>query len=312
VALHDERYRVLVVPPTELIPHATLAKVKRFFDRGGVVVGYGRLPTASGTVGVPSAGIVKLREAIWGGDLKPSTAASNTNAAGGRAYILPEKPDVATLTAALHRDAGVAPVVEVLEGETDGWLHVLHRVKDGRDVFLICNQDHEGAAKDFRLRIATDGHPEIWDAMRNEITSVPVKRGEDGTEFPLTLEPMESVLVVCQPEKRELPVRLTSGTVGGAQVIPVSNTSWSGAPFSGRFELSADVDSATSRVFVEVERPISEPAGRITVNGAEAGGFIGRPYRLDITRHLKPGENTLKVAPFAPTAVRVLVMASEG
>ena len=35
-------------------------------------------------------------------------------------------------------------VVDVLSGENDGWLHVLHRVKDGRDVFFLANQNHTG------------------------------------------------------------------------------------------------------------------------------------------------------------------------
>ena len=31
-----------------------------------------------------------------------------------------------------------------LEGQTDDWLHVLHRQKDERDIFLIANQNHQG------------------------------------------------------------------------------------------------------------------------------------------------------------------------
>jgi len=151
VALHQERYQVLIVPPTDVIPYPTLAKAKAFFDQGGVVVGYGHLPSASGTVGRSSAEIVELREAVWGSKPQPGTTACRTNAAGGRSYFLPEKPDAGDISAALHQDAGIPPVVEVLEGETDNWLHVLHRVKDGNDVFLICNQDHVNDAKTFRL-----------------------------------------------------------------------------------------------------------------------------------------------------------------
>jgi hypothetical protein len=49
--LHQERYKVLIVPPVEVIPYATLAKAKKFFDAGGVVVGYGFLPSKSATLG---------------------------------------------------------------------------------------------------------------------------------------------------------------------------------------------------------------------------------------------------------------------
>ncbi|NIR02281.1 MAG: hypothetical protein GTN78_19140, partial [Gemmatimonadales bacterium] len=54
----------------------------------------------------------------------------------------------------LAEDAGIRPTLEVIEGDTNGWLHVLHRVKSGRDVFFVCNQDHEGELKRFRFRAA--------------------------------------------------------------------------------------------------------------------------------------------------------------
>ena len=43
-----------------------------------------------------------------------------------------------------------------------------------------------------------------------------------------------------------------------------------------------------------------EAAARVTVNGKDAGGFIGRPLRLDVTRLLQPGTNTIRIEPFAP------------
>ncbi|NIR02282.1 MAG: hypothetical protein GTN78_19145, partial [Gemmatimonadales bacterium] len=66
IRLHQERYRILVVPPVEAIPYATLAKVKQFFDAGGVVLAYDFLPSASATLGHTSAQINTLVDAIWG------------------------------------------------------------------------------------------------------------------------------------------------------------------------------------------------------------------------------------------------------
>ena len=142
--------------------------------------------------------------------------------------------------------------------------------------------------------------------MRNEITSLPVTRDGGKVTFPLTLEPMESVLVVCQLQKRDRPVRLNNKLLGTSRVNPVANKAWSGAPFSGEFEIPGDLGD--SRVFVEIEGPTTEPAARVKVNDAWAGGFIGRPYRLDITRHLKAGTNKLKVAPFGPTSVKIRIL----
>ena len=43
------------------------------------------------------------------------------------------------------------------------------------------------------------------------------------------------------------------------------------------------------------------------MNGADAGGVIGRPFRLDVTRHLRPGANEIRIEPFAPKEARLAV-----
>ena len=60
--LRDEHYRVLIVPPVEVVPIATLRKAAQFLDQGGVVVGYGILPSKSATLGSSSADIRALRQ----------------------------------------------------------------------------------------------------------------------------------------------------------------------------------------------------------------------------------------------------------
>jgi hypothetical protein len=221
LALREERYRVLVVPPVETIPCATLEKVKQFYDQGGVVVGYGFLPTQSATLGKTASDIARLREAVWG-DPKPGLTACKTNAAGGRSYLMPEKPSAQDVWQVVAQDAGVRPTLEVLQGETSNWLHALHRVKEGRDLFLIVNQNHQGAARAFRFRFTAQGFPEIWDALRNEITSVPFERKGDSVELDLTLEPLESAVIVFQPEKRPLPARIVTGTTLGPKRIELT------------------------------------------------------------------------------------------
>jgi hypothetical protein len=334
ITLQQERYQVLIIPPTDLITLPLLTKAKTFFDQGGVVVGYGLLPSKSGTVGTPSTEIEKLRSDIWGEDPEPSPIACNRNAAGGRAYFLPEKPDAAMITAALHKDAGIAPVIEVIEGQTDNWLHVLHRVKEGSDVFLVCNQDHIGRAKSFKLRFKADGYPEIWDAMRNEIHSAPFTRDGSHVEIPLKLEPMESVLVVFNKSQRPLPPRLANEAPASATIIlvaggpvppakppkPVINPSptkmltlspVTGNPFEGACNIPSDLDLAKARVILEMHGLSPEEAARVTINGKDAGGFIGRPLRLDVADHLTSGENHIRIEPFAPSSARLLVITGE-
>ena len=505
--LHKESYQVLVVPPVEVIPYATLAKARQFFDQGGIVVGYGFLPARSATLGKTSADIAVLRDAIWG-DAKPGLAACQTNPAGGRAYLLPAKPSVEDIQKALTGDAGLHPTLEVLSGLTGKWLHVLHRVKAGRDVFLVCNQNHLGEARKFRFKIKARGEPEVWDAMRNEVTAVPFKRvAGDVVELELALEPSESAVIVFQEDKRALPPRLDSaaqpvrepvvvvrdatppelivpsapeaeapapkggpafggcawiwfpegnpavaappgtryfrggcvvppgrrvkqarfvGTcdnaftlfvngkkagkssddsegwrdpttidmtkllAAGANVLAIAavnmldkpspagligkfeiafedgapltgsiDAAWKAAdkeqanwnqpsfddkawpaakllgpygcapwgsfveegrgpgrattspvksdPFLGHCDLPANVDLAQARVCLELAGLAPEEAASVTVNGQFAGGFIGRPLRLEVTRFLKAGTNTFRIQPFAPQSAKLIV-----
>ena len=491
--LHQERYKILVVPPVEVIPYAVLAKVKEFYEAGGVVVGYGFLPSKSATLGREAKDIAALRATVWGNSAAPALKRCRANAAGGRSYLLPEKPTAQELQQVLA-DAGIRPTLEVLAGETSGWLHVLHREKAGQDIFLVCNQNHQGAARQFKFRAMATGEPECWDAMRNEVAAIPFQRmGQNTVEFSLSLEPLESVLIVFQPkgqlrspriDANMKPLRkpivvardpnptppepvakklnlqsdlsfagckwvwfpegnpaagVPAGTrffrqtvtipadrkvkqarflltadnsfecyvngkqvgTGGAfnqvfsvdmtnQVQPGLNvlavaatngtdkpnpagligryviefeqgpplegridktwktsrqgkegwtdlkfdtTGWVAAlesvefgkgpwgsfsnrqltlspvaaadPFRGRFAIPADVDKAKCRIFLEMS-DLPDDSAAVTINGEHAGGVIGRPGRLDITRYIKPGENAVVIEPLTPKAVRIL------
>lgn len=77
-------------------------------------------------------------------------------------------------------------------------------------------------------------------------------------------------------------------------------------PFFGTCELPADVDLRHGAHLV-VEGLTPEAAARITVNGKDAGGFIGLPLRLPVASYLKPGINKIKIEPFAPTSARLMV-----
>ena len=78
-------------------------------------------------------------------------------------------------------------------------------------------------------------------------------------------------------------------------------------PFEGTCVLPPDIDLAKSRVYLEFDGLAPEEAASITVNGTHAGGFIGKPFRLDITQHLKAGSNSITIVPFAPKSAKLVV-----
>ena len=408
--LHGERYRALVVPPTEGITFATLEKTLAFFEAGGTVIGYGCLPERSLTLGKTAADIARLREAIWGADARPGKSACRTSAKGGRSYFLAEQPNPSELAATLG-EAGVPPVLRVLSGETGGWVHALRRVdRERRDVLFIANQNTNDAARAFTFHAPdASGAPEVWDAMRGEVTAVPWRKEGDGVSFDLTLEGYESALVRFVKRDAGRPARLTSvsrpvatlpvlpdasadpvvypvapdnaltvspvtGSVfqgvvtvspelladgrnaylvcdmegrhgskdtlrilkatyaaidgagsadvtrlvservrGGARVVPVLPSILGGDPAYGHVKtLTVEYEDDGKRATVSARdgskvtmRAAKENAAAVQVNGEYAGGFIGKPSRVNLTRHLQPGRNTVRVEPFAVEKIRI-------
>ena len=74
-------------------------------------------------------------------------------------------------------------------------------------------------------------------------------------------------------------------------------------PLRGRFVIPADVDVAKCRVCLEMDG-LPDDSATVHLNGGCAGGVIGRPSRLDVTRWLKAGENTVVIEPLAPKSAQ--------
>ncbi len=326
--LREEAYRVLVVPAVEVIPYASLARAREYFEAGGVVVGYGMLPSLSATPGRSAAEIDELVEALWGQVDQPGTAVCRTSQAGGRSYFLPAELDSALLAEVLTVDAGIRPTMEVLAGEPDDLLHVLHRVKQGRDVFFLCNQQHLGPAQRFELRFHAPGVPEIWDPLRGETYSIAHERRPDGTvELALELEPLESLLVVFGDGERARPARCDGSVSHVAEPLVVERlpnppaaprpererSALVGCPWIW-FAGDGDRPPGCSRYFrgslsVDPDRELTTAQIELTadndfvlyVGGEELGRGSGdyegwrRTATLDLTPRLRPGANRLAV-----------------
>lgn len=96
------------------------------------------------------------------------------------------------------------------------------------------------------------------------------------------------------------------GRLGGGRLTlsPVK-----ASPLVGHCDLPADIDLTRSRVYLEMDGLAPEAAARVTVNGHDAGGFLGAPLRLPVTPHLQTGRNDIRIEPFAPPAARLVFYA---
>jgi hypothetical protein len=81
--------------------------------------------------------------------------------------------------------------------------------------------------------------------------------------------------------------------------------------FEGCFSIPDLARTQGSRIYLELDQLAPEAAAHVTLNGRYVGGFIGKPFRLDISHHVRSGTNGLTIAPFSPTSARVVLRPRE-
>ena len=114
--------------------------------------------------------------------------------------------------------------------------------------------------------------------------------------FKSLLQPGKNVLVIAAKKED----RLTSPIVFVSDSTPVQLQSWTKtglAYFSGTaiYEKTFSLPQTFSvgRVVLDLGKVSS--VAKVQINGSEAGTLIWSPYRLDITKLLKPGENRVRI-----------------
>ena len=186
-------FRVVVLPPMTTIRTETLQKVKDFYDDGGTVVAFGKLPNASPENGRDDPNIQSLLKEVFGVAKREEVVGiqERENEQGGKAFFV---PDDETRVPFIISNAIVADVVA---SEKD--IFHTHQKIGELDVYFLFNTRPERRKISFSLRVC--GEPEIWDAFTGDVR--PVHRFEaqgERTKVRLDMEPYEGVLLVFVPE----------------------------------------------------------------------------------------------------------------
>ncbi|HKE26457.1 MAG TPA: glycosyl hydrolase [Bryobacteraceae bacterium] len=177
-----EEYSVLFLPAGDTLSAAAAAKIKQFYDNGGIVVATGLLPTRSAEFGKDK----EVRQAIAdvfgvspGEPLKADVRRAQDrqnfyvfwyyikkNKAGGQAWFLPNTHpwliDFALKQVLPRRDVEFQePMAPLRRGnEYEGALSYIHKVKDGHDIYFFANS----SPKDIDTKVVLRGRKEltIW------------------------------------------------------------------------------------------------------------------------------------------------------
>jgi hypothetical protein len=286
------RFKLIVLPGVERLPLETLASLEKFAAAGGKVIAVKRLPEFAGG----------LKEQPANAEL-----ARRARALLGSALPLDQFP--AALQAACTPD--------IRSRGFDGQFGFVHRRLASADLYFVANTSNRPRQVALTFR-STYRQAEQWDPVTGETRALP-----PGAHQTLTLAPYGSTLVYFSA-RRQAPapplapadsIDLTPGSplgfVTGADPLTYTRTvTLHALPATalldfGPSQPAADTDlggqPANQATFVARLLPPVRDAAEVWVNGRRAGALWCPPYRLDIAKLLKAGENRIEVRVF-PTA----------
>ena len=311
---HGTAYEVLALPPLDTMRPRVLEKLERHVLAGAYVLGPKPVRSPS-LAGQPAADVrvKELADRLWG-DVDGKTVKSARRGKGTIAWGLP-------LAEALAM-RGSAP--DFLAADPSRFSFA-HRTMPGAEVYFVTAKDSNPVSAQQVSFRASGRIPEIWDAATGEIRDPDAWHVENGrTAVTLSLAANESLFVVFAKD--------AAGRTGSQQKADGGSIALDG-PWTLSFQSdplhrgpAAPVttpslfDLSTSKVpeikhysgkivyATEFEWKAASRAGRVVlnlgdvavtakvkINGVPAGGVCFAPYKLEVSRFVKPGRNRLEV-----------------
>lgn len=310
------QYKVLVLPDLETIRPEVLTKIAKMVEQGGTILGPKPKHSPSLTnFGQADQTIIELADKLWGAN-DGATAIVNKY---GRGMVF-SNVDLKEVFDYINLEPDFAT-------DADSMLYIHRRLTDG-DIYFLSNQRSDQVDFTARFRVG-NGIPYLWDPVKGETRPLPIFDQITGTtKIPLTLDAHESCFIVFQkaPETSlKIPERerfLTNQPIP-TQQVPVA-TPWqvvfqndkhtevafahlldwkdSQDPeikyFSGKATylntFHIDIDQ-TDHQRIKIDLGTVKAIAKVKINGTYVGGVWTPPYRLDITKHVRNGENKIEI-----------------
>jgi len=305
------RYRVLALDPhAKQTSLPVLRRLRELVAAGAVVVG--TKPTGSPSLADDDAEVRRLADELWGA----GAGAAETHVGAGTVY------GSATLAEVLTR-LGVPPDFEHTKPRPDSQLLFVHRSLPDGDLYFVDNRT--ARAEDLEATFRVSGRQaELWRADTGAREPASFRAAAGRTTVSLHLEPWGTVFVVFRKPaasaSRTVPaiVETELATVAGPWPLrfqvgrgaPASITldtlgSWSDHAdagvkyFSGTGTYTATIQApptwfkSGARLWLDLGRV--ENIAEVSIAGVPLGVAWKPPFRVEITRALKPGANTVEI-----------------
>lgn len=311
-------WRLLLLPDRDAIALDVLEKIAELVRAGATVVGP-RPVRANGLRDHPrcDARVRAIAEEIWG----PCDGARVKENAAGKGKVVWGRSLREILLA-----AGVPPDFEYPRGDGGRHLDFIHRRDGETEIYFVANRTErpEDAVCTFRVRGKS---PELWDPATGSIRPAPSWDAFEGrTRVRIRLAPYGSIFVVFRAAARQAPPGIARACAEDAPAAEIPGP-WEvrfqagrGAPPSATFDAlhswTEDADpgiryfSGTARYAKRIDIPPFLLAAKrrlhldlgtvkniaeVWLNGEPLGVIWLPPFRVEISRAARPGENLLEV-----------------
>ena len=307
-------YSVLILPKLETMRPEFLQKVKDLVYEGANVLG--PAPSRSPSLqAYPNADaeLQKLARELWG-DVDGVSVKS-------RAYGKGNIMSGMTMQEVFNK----LNILPDFKSEASDPVLYIHRKNQEADIYFVSNQSEQAISINpvFNLE---GKQPEIWDPVTGTVRMLSeFSIANKGTTIPLKLAPLQSAFIVFRKS-----ITATSGTgtnFPAPNVVATVNAPWSvtfdhkmrgpknpvifnelidwtkstndsikyysgTALYNNTF--NATLPKNGERVYLNLTDV--KVMANVKVNGIDVGGVWTAPWRLDITKALKPGKNSVEIA----------------
>ena len=185
-------FRSVVLPALTTIRLPCMQKLREFYENGGTVIAYDRLPTASAENGRDDPKLRAMLEAVFGSVSAAGVPAvsKRTHARGGKAFFT--RGEVSAVPPLISG----AIVRDVSAPEKD--LFHIHKKVGALDVYFLFNVKQE--QRELPVRFRAQGNVSLWDTQTGEQRPLHrVKREGEVSEIRLTMNSNEAMLIVFSP-----------------------------------------------------------------------------------------------------------------
>lgn len=310
---HGVSYRVLVLPKMETMRPEVIEKIERLIRDGAVVIGSSPKRSPSLKDRERSDRYVKeIALRIWG------------NVDGIRTYS--RKYGEGTIYDGVSLQY-VFSQIDCLPDMTftgDYPISFFHRKMGSSEIYYVANLGDKAITTDITFRVHSL-QPELWDPLTGRQRHLPAFVSENGqTTVPISMERGESFFIVFR-EKGKSKSRNLEANFPEPHIVSSANKPWNvnfesqiKPPYPIRIDSLLDLSTYLSdavkyfsgkaiyettlsgtkvkeneTVFLDLGRVSS--MAKVKLNGEYVGGVWTYPYLVDVTDHIREGENQLEI-----------------